>query len=145
MNRLDNAVNTGPDFDGFAKSLALTESRIVYVGIVDSSCKLKYCNFREDAKLHLDDEVIRNLMAITSSMVVAPLEKLEPILGRMSTVLVRFENRVLIFIRLKNYSIIVGLDPGVPTPFPEYIAGLVKNSVNRTLANQEFDPFQNNE
>ena len=138
-------MNTGPDLDGFAKSLALTEGRIVYVGIVDSSCKLKYCNFREDAKLHLDEEVIRNLMPITSSMVVAPLEKLESILGKMSTVLVRYENRVLIFIRLKNYSIIVGLDPDVPTPFPEYIAGLVNNAVKRTLANQEFDPFQNNE
>lgn len=139
MNRLANTVITEPDLDGFAKSLALTESRIIYIGIVDSSSKLLYCNFREDAKLHLDEEVIRNLMAITSSMVVAPLEKLESILGKMSTVLVRYENRVLIFIRLKNYSIIVGLDPDVPTPFPEYVAGLVKNAVNRTLTNQGFD------
>jgi hypothetical protein len=102
---------------------------------MDSSSKLKYCSFRESAKLYVDEEVIRNLMAITSNMVVAPLEKLEQIFGKMSTVLVRYEKRVLIFSHAKNYSVIVGLNPDVPTPFPEHIIGLIENAMKRTLAN----------
>lgn len=71
-------------------------------------------------------------MTIAPRLVMDELEKLEPVLGEIGAVLVRFEKRVLVFTRLDNYVIVVGLETDVPTPFPEYIAGLVKTAAKRT-------------
>ena len=125
-------IDTNLDLDEFAKSLASSESRIVFIGIVDNLFKLRYSNFREGAKFYADREVIRNFMTIAPRLVVDELEKLEPVLGDIGAVLVRFEKRVLVFTPLDNYVIVVGLETDVPTPFPEYIAGLIKTAANRT-------------
>ena len=127
----DNAVETKLNLDEFANALALSESRIVFIGIVDSSFKLKYSNFREGAKLYANQEVLRNLMTIAPRLVIDELEKLEPVVGKINSVLVRFEKRVLVFSRLNNYVVVVGFDTEVPTPFPEYIAGLIKTAAKR--------------
>jgi hypothetical protein len=127
-----HAEYKGLDLDGFAKSLALSDGRIVFIGIVDSSFKLRYSNFREGARLYADQEVVRNLMTIAPRLVIDELEKLEPVVGKINSVLVCFEKRVLVFSRLDNYVVVVGFDTDVPTPFPEYIAGLVKNAAKRT-------------
>jgi hypothetical protein len=127
----DNAVETKLNLDEFANALALSESRIVFIGIVDSSFKLKYSNFRVGAKLYANQEVLRNLMTIAPRLVIDELEKLEPVVGKINSVLVRFEKRVLVFSRLNNYVVVVGFDTEVPTPFPEYIAGLIKTAAKR--------------
>jgi hypothetical protein len=127
----DNTINAEFDLDGFAKLLASSESRIVFIGIVDSLFKLRYSNFREGAKLYADLDVIRNLMTISARLVKDDLAKLEPILGKLSTALVRFEKRVLVFTPVDDYVIVVGLDTDVPTPFPEYVAGLIKTAAKR--------------
>ena len=118
--------------DAFAKYLASSDSRIVFIGIVDSSFKLRYSNFREGAKLYANQDVLRNLMTISPRLVIEELEKLEPVVGKITSVTVRFEKRVLVFSRLDKYVVVVGFDTNVPTPFSEYVAGLIKNSAKRT-------------
>ncbi|HMK82634.1 MAG TPA: hypothetical protein VK503_02860, partial [Candidatus Bathyarchaeia archaeon] len=84
---------------------------------VDSSYKLRYSNFREGAKLYADQVVIRNLMTISPRLVIEELEKLKPVVGKITSVTVRFEKRVLVFSRLDKYVVVVGFDTNVPTPF----------------------------
>jgi len=128
----DSGLETELNLEEFAKSLALSESRIVFIGIVDNSFKLRYSNFREGAKLYADQEVLRNLMRIAPRLVIDELEKLEPVVGKINSVLVCFAKRVLVFSRLNNYVVVVGFDTDVPTPFPEYVAGLIKAAAKRT-------------
>ena len=116
------------NFELFAKALAEDEARIVYVGIVDSKYELKYSVFREGGEVYADFNVIRNLLTFAPRLVIAELEKLEPTLGKISAVLVRFEKRVLVFSRLDDHVVIVGFHTEVPTPFPEYVAERIKRA-----------------
>lgn len=127
----DRIKESSLDFEMFAQNLASDEVRIVYVGIVDSEYKLKYSNFREGGKLYGDFHVIRNLLTIAPRLAVAELEKLEPTLGKIDAVLVRFEKRVLVFSRLDDHVVVVGFDPEVPTPFPEYVAERIKRAAKK--------------
>ncbi|HMK82114.1 MAG TPA: hypothetical protein VK503_00190 [Candidatus Bathyarchaeia archaeon] len=88
--------------------------------------------------MYANQDVLRNLMTISPRLVIEELEKLEPVVGKINSVLVRFEKRVLVFSRLNDYVVIVGFDTDVPTPFPEYVAGLIKNSVKRTGTNSRI-------
>jgi hypothetical protein len=124
--------DTELDFEEFAKFLASSDGRIVFIGVVDSLFKLRYSNFREDAKLYTDLDAIRNFITMTPRLVMNEVQKLEPILGEVDAVLVIFKNRVLVFSHLEDYVIVVGFGTDVPTPFPEYVAGLIKNAAKRT-------------
>ncbi|MGO9643368.1 MAG: hypothetical protein ACLPY5_01325 [Candidatus Bathyarchaeia archaeon] len=124
------------DFEVFAQNLAASESRIVYVGIVDSQYNLRYSNFREGGKMYADADVIRSLLTIAPRLAIAELEKLEPALGKIKAVLVLFEKRVLVLSRLDDHIVVVGFDNEVPTPFPEYVAGLIKTSAKKARTKQ---------
>ena len=127
----DRAKQSSLDFEAFAQNLASAEGRIVYVGIVDSQYKLRYSNFRQGGEVYADFHVIRNLLTFASRLVVGELEKLEPTLGKIDSVLVRFKKRVLVFSRLDDHIVVVGFDTEVPTPFPEYVAGLIKTAAKK--------------
>ena len=119
------------DFEEFAQNLASAEGRIIYVGIVDSQYKLRYSNFRQGGEVYADFHIVRNLLTFAPRLVVGELEKLEPTLGKIDSVLVRFKKRVLVFSRLDDHIVVVGFDTEVPTPFPEYVEGLIKTAAKK--------------
>jgi len=116
------------NFEKFAKNLLAEDNRIVFVGIINDGFKLVYSTFREGIKLFSDHRVIDRFMALSSQLTVDELEKNKPILGPISTVLVRFEKRVFVLSRFNEHVIVVGLDVEVPTPLPELIANLIKTA-----------------
>ena len=124
--------DTELDFEEFAKLLASSDGRIISIGVVDSLFKLRYSNFREGAKFYADLDVIRNFMTMTPRLVMNEVQKLSPLLGQVEAVLLVFKRRVLVFSHLEDYVVIVGFGTDVPTPFPEYVAGLIKNAAKRT-------------
>jgi len=124
----ERAEQSSLDFEVFTQNLIEDEARIIYVGIVDSQFKLKYSNVREGGELYADFNVIRNLLTFAPRLVIGELEKLEPALGKINAVLVRFEKRVLVFSRLDDYVVVVGFHTEVPTPFPEYVAQRIKRA-----------------
>ena len=95
---------------------------------MDSQYRLKYSNVREGGEVYGNFNVIRNLLTFAPRLVIAELEKLEPALGRINAVLVRFEKQVLVFSRLDHHVIVVGFHTEVPTPFPEYVADRIKRA-----------------
>ena len=118
------------NFERFGQNLLDIDTRIVYVGIVNSHFKLMHSCFREGAKLHADSKTIHNFMTLAPKLTMNDLEKSKPTLGSISSVLVRFEKRVFVFNRLDGFVIIVGLDIEVPTPLPELIATHIKTAAS---------------
>ena len=116
------------NFEKFAKNLLAEDTRIVFVGIIDDHFKLLYSTFREGAELYSNHKAIQKFMSLCSKLTMGELEKSKPILGSISTVLVRFANRVFVLSRFNVFVIVVGLDVEVPTPFPDLIANLIKTA-----------------
>lgn len=90
-----------------------------------------HSNFREGIKLYSDHEIIRNFMTLGPQLTVNDLEKAKPALGKISSVLVRFNKRVIVFSRLDGYVVVVGLDVDIHTPLPDLITKLIKNAAAR--------------
>jgi hypothetical protein len=127
------------NFERFAENLLDLDNRIVYVGIVDGHFKLMHSSFRQGTELDADviqldsdPEIINDFMALSSRLTMHELGNGKQALGSISSVLVRFERRVLVFSRLNEYVIIVGLDVEIPTPVPEMIAGLIKTAASES-------------
>ena len=87
-----------------------------------------HSSFREGAKLYSDREAIRNFMTRAPYFTINNLEESKPILGGITSVLVRFNKRVFVFSRFDEYVVAVGLDMEVHTPLPDLIEKLVKTA-----------------
>ncbi|MFI5448697.1 MAG: hypothetical protein ACHQ03_02870 [Candidatus Bathyarchaeia archaeon] len=132
----DEVEQSSLDFEAFTRNLIADEVRIIYVGIVDSQYRLKYSNYREGGEVYGDFNLIRNLLTFAPRLVIGELEKLEPTLGKINAVLVRFEKRVLVFSRLDDHVVVVGFHTEVPTPFPEYVAERIKRAARSARTKQ---------
>ena len=125
------------DIERFCENLARLQSRIVFVGVVDNRRKLVYSAFRE-VRFYAQREGVDNFMMLSPSLVVDELEKIEPMFGRVRSVLVRYDRQVFVFSRVTDYVVVVGLNTEVPTPFPEYIDGLMKTAAKRSKQEQKI-------
>jgi hypothetical protein len=70
-------------------------------------------------------------MMLAPKLTMANLEESKPALGQISSVLVRFEKRVIVFSRLNEFVIIVGLETEVPNPMSELIARYIKTAASK--------------
>ena len=122
---------TAINLELLVEGLLSLENRILFVGVVDSSFKLRHSAFREGTKLHADPQVVRNFMTLAPRLAVSELEKIKPILGPISSVLVRYEKRLFVFCRLEDYVIVMGLGTEVSTPLPDHIARIVQTAAGR--------------
>ena len=116
------------NFEKFAKNLLAKDNRIIFVGIINDHFKMLYSTFREGVKLYSDHKAIEKFMSVSSQLTMEELEKNKPILGPVSTVLVRFAKRVFVLSRFNEHIIVVGLDVEVPTPLPDLMANLIKTA-----------------
>jgi hypothetical protein len=69
-------------------------------------------------------------MSLASQLTMNELERSKPVLGQISTVVVRFEKRVFVLNRFNEHVIVVELDVEVPTPLPDQIAKLIKTAAS---------------
>ncbi|HKM51345.1 MAG TPA: hypothetical protein VJZ75_09220 [Candidatus Bathyarchaeia archaeon] len=131
------------NYERFCDNLLTLDHRILFAGIVDDQHSLMHSSFREDAKLYSDPEIIRHFMTLAPQLTVNGLEKVKPVLGAITSVLVRFDKRVLVFSRLDGFIIIVGLDVDIHTPIPDLVTKLIKTAAARApdlpLPSQELE------
>jgi hypothetical protein len=118
------------NFEKFAKNLLAEDKRIVFVGIINDHFRLLYSTFREGIKLYSDHKAIRKFLSLSSQLTMDELEKDQPILGQISTVLVKFAKRVFVLSRFNEHVIVVGLDADGPTPLPDLMANLIKTAAS---------------
>ena len=93
------------------------DSRIRYVGIVDSQFHIVMSKMREGVQSVTTEEEERNFVQIMPPIIVDAVEKLQPILGKLDNVTVRYEKVLLVFFHIQNFTVVLSFNPDVSTPF----------------------------
>jgi hypothetical protein len=108
------------------------EPQLVYAGVANNRYKLVAFEIRKDVTTYLTPQALQNFVQITPIIIVDALERLQPLLGEISSILVRYEKRVLLLSRFDDNVIVLGFEPSVPTPFPIEIAKMIKEVANES-------------
>jgi hypothetical protein len=120
------------DYAKFIERLFEREPRLIYVGVANSMYKVVASEIRNDATTYLTHQALQNFVQITPIIIVDALERLQPLLGKISSILVRYEKRVLLFSRFEENVIVLGFEPSVPTPFPIDMSKMIKEAANES-------------
>ena len=57
---------------------------------------------------------------------------LKPALGLIPLVTVRYKNRLVLFIRFEDMIVVLGLESSVPTPLPDLMTNLIRETANES-------------
>jgi hypothetical protein len=115
------------NLEKFAEEAFKMEPRPRYVGIVDNQFHVLLSEMRRGVQSVTTEEQERNFVQIMPPIIVDAVEKLEPVLGKLESVRVRYEKVVLVFFRVESLIVILSFDPDVATPFGTNVS----NSVDR--------------
>ena len=72
---------------------------------------------REGVKSVTGDDQDRHFIQIMPPIIVDAVEKLQPLLGKLDDVTVRYEKLLLVFFRLEGFVVILSFDHTFSTPF----------------------------
>lgn len=111
----------------FAEEAFKRDNRIRYIGIVDGSYHVVYSKMRQGERSIITDERDRNFFQLTPPIIIESVEKLEPFLGRLDNVTVRFEKQLLVFFRCKSVTVVFKFNPDVSTGFISTLSGMVQS------------------
>jgi len=105
------------DPEKFVEEAFKRDSRIRYVGIVDSQFHIVMSKMREGVQSVTTEEEERNFVQIMPPIIVDAVEKLQPLLGKLDNVTVRYEKVLLVFFHIQNFTVVFSFNPDVSTPF----------------------------
>lgn len=105
------------DVEKFADEAFRKDSRIRYVGIVDNEFHVLVSKQREGVPSVTTEAQERNFVQLMPPIIVDAVEKLQPILGKLDTVTVRYEKVLLVFFRMNALAVILSFNSNVSTPF----------------------------
>jgi hypothetical protein len=105
------------NLEKFAEEAFRKDNRIRYVGIVDNEFHLILSKMREGVQSLTTEEQERSFVQLMPPIIVDAVEKLQPLLGKLDNVTVRYEKLLLVFFRMKNLVVTLSFDPNVTTPF----------------------------
>lgn len=105
------------DVEKFAEETFQTDPRIRYVGIVDNQFHILLSKMREGVQSVTTDEQERNFVQIMPPIIVDAVEKLQPLLGKLDNVTVRYEKVLLVFFRMEGLVVILSFNANVSSPF----------------------------
>jgi len=109
----------------FAEETFKIDPKLRYVGIVDNQYNILLSEMREGVQSVTTEDQERRFVQIVPPIIVDAVEKLEPILGKVESIRVRYEKMVLVFFRMENLVVILSFDPDVPTPFGTSISNAI--------------------
>lgn len=93
------------------------DSRIRYVGIIDDQFHIVLSKMREGVQSITTEEQEHNFVQIMPPIIVDAVEKLQPVLGKLDNVTVRYEKVLMVFFRVQNFTVVLSFNPDVSTPF----------------------------
>lgn len=103
---------------------------IRYVGIVDSQYNILGSKMRQNVVSFSSSETERNFISIIPPILVDAVEKLEPHLGKMDGVSIRYEKALLAFYRVRDLVLVLSFGPEVVTPFLSRIGSEIRKLAN---------------
>ena len=105
------------DPERFTEEAFKKDSRIRYVGIIDNQFHIIVSKMRESVQSVTTEEQERNFIQLMPPIIVDAVEKLQPLLGKLDNVTVRYEKMLLVFFRVQNLTVVLSFNPNVSTPF----------------------------
>jgi hypothetical protein len=105
------------DVEKFAEETFKADPRIRYVGIADNEFHILLSKMRDGVQSVTTDEQERNFVQIMPPIIVDAVEKLQPVLGKLDNVTVRYEKVLLVFFRMEGLVVILSFNANVSTPF----------------------------
>ena len=105
------------DPEKFAEAAFMKDSRIRYVGIIDNQFHILLSKMREGVQSITTENQEHNFVQLMPPIIVDAVEKLQPLLGKLDNVTVRYEKVLMVFFRVENLTVIFSFNPDVSTPF----------------------------
>ena len=121
------------DVERFAEETFRTDPRVRYVGVVDNQFHILLSRMREGVQSVTTDEEERNFVQIMPPIIVDAVEKMQPMLGKLDDVTVRYEKVLLVFFRMEGLVIILSFDADVSTPFISSLSEFMKTLSSKYL------------
>jgi hypothetical protein len=105
------------DLQKFVEESFRKDNRIRYVGVVDNQFHILASKMREGVQSVTTEDQDRNFFQIMPPIIIDAVEKLQPLLGKLDNVTVRYEKLLLVFWHVNNLTIILTFNSNVSTPF----------------------------
>jgi hypothetical protein len=121
------------DVEKFAEETFRTDPRIRYVGIVDNQFHILLSKMREGVQSVTTDEQERNFVQIMPPIIVDAVEKLQPLLGKLDNVTVRYEKVLLVFFRTEGLVVILSFNANVSSPFASSLSDSMRRIASAYL------------
>jgi hypothetical protein len=105
------------DAEKFVEEAFKRDSRIRYVGIIDNQFHVVLSTMRKNVQSVGTEEEERSFIQLMPPIIVDAVEKLQPLLGKLDNVTVRYEKLLLVFFRVQSLTVVFSFNPDVSTPF----------------------------
>lgn len=105
------------NLEKFAEEAFRKDNRIRYVGIVDNEFHILVSKMREGVQSLTTEEQERSFVQLMPPIIVDAVEKLQPLLGKLDNVTVRYEKLLLVLFHMKDLVVTLSFDANVMTPF----------------------------
>jgi hypothetical protein len=114
------------DVDKFAKEAFKRDNRIRYVGVVDNEFHILCSKMRDGVVSVTTEEEEHNFIQLMPPILVDAAEKMQPMLGKVESVTIRYEKVLLVFFRIGGVVIILSCNPTVPTPLSSALSDVMR-------------------
>lgn len=122
------------DAEKFALEAFKRDSRIRYVGVVDNEFHILLSQMREGVVSVSTEEEEHNFIQLMPPILVDAAEKMQPVLGGLESVTIRYAKLLLVFFRIGAVVVILSYDPDVTTPFVSAVSSMMQEIGPKYLA-----------
>jgi hypothetical protein len=119
------------DVERFADEVFKIDVGIRYVGIVDAQYRVLVSKMRAGIGSLTSARAERDFVSIMPPIIVDAVEKLEPHLGTVESVSIRYEKALLLFQRVNELVLVMSFGPEVVTPFLSRISSETKKLADK--------------
>jgi hypothetical protein len=119
------------DVERFADEVSKIDVGIRYVGIVDAQYRVLVSKMRAGIGSLTSARAERDFVSIMPPIIVDAVEKLEPHLGTVESVSIRYEKALLLFQRVNELVLVMSFGPEVVTPFLSRISSETKKLADK--------------
>ncbi len=121
------------DIQKFAEETFRSDARIRYLGVVDTRFDILSSHMREGVQSVTTDDQERNFVQIMAPIIIDAVEKLQPVLGNLDNVTLRYEKILLTLFRMEDLVVTLSFNADVSTPFISSLSESMRKLGSRYL------------
>ena len=105
------------DSEKFTDSVFQIDNHIRYVALVDNEYHVLASKMRDGVPSLSQEQTDRNFVSIYPPIIVDACQKLQPFLGKMTAIAIRYDSVFMAFYPANGHFVVITFDPEVETPF----------------------------